>query len=141
MLCDTFIHTLITWPLASEKSFSYATQQCVGILLIFFIIQVTWPFDVWKQVRWQMLGKVQRKNMGRARVTFIIGCCNSRPSGEHFHGIHKRNIWHLLTDTRSYQDICWEAIILSTITCMVGIPADQNSPKWRSTGNIWNLAY
>ncbi len=24
---------------------------------------------------------------------------------------------------------------------MVGIPADQNSPKWRSTGNIWNLAY
>ncbi len=24
---------------------------------------------------------------------------------------------------------------------MVGIPADQNSPKWRSKGNIWNLAY
>ncbi len=24
---------------------------------------------------------------------------------------------------------------------MVGIPADQNSPKWRSTGNIWTLAY
>ncbi len=23
----------------------------------------------------------------------------------------------------------------------VGIPADQKSPKWRSTGNIWNLAY
>ncbi len=26
-------------------------------------------------------------------------------------------------------------------TVMVGIPADQNSPKWRSTGNFWNLAY
>ncbi len=24
---------------------------------------------------------------------------------------------------------------------MVGILADQHSPKWRSTGNIWNLAY
>ncbi len=24
---------------------------------------------------------------------------------------------------------------------MMRIPADQNSPKWRSTGNIWNLAY
>ncbi len=24
---------------------------------------------------------------------------------------------------------------------IVGIPADQNSPKWRSTCNIWNLAY
>ncbi len=30
---------------------------------------------------------------------------------------------------------------LSHNYCMVGIPADQNSPKWRSTGNIWNLAY
>ncbi len=24
---------------------------------------------------------------------------------------------------------------------MVGIPADQNSPKWRSKYNIWNIAY
>ncbi len=27
---------------------SYATPQYIGILLTFFIIQVTWPFDVWK---------------------------------------------------------------------------------------------
>ncbi len=31
--------------------------------------------------------------------------------------------------------------IFTCVTCMVGIPADQNSPKWRSTGNIWNIAY
>ncbi len=32
--------------------------------------------------------------------------------------------------------VSWESYI-----SMVGIPADQNSTKWRSTGNIWNLAY
>ncbi len=41
-------HTLITWPIASEQILSYATPQCVGILLTVYIIQVTWPFDVWK---------------------------------------------------------------------------------------------
>ncbi len=41
-------HTLITWPLASEQTLSYATPQCVGILSTFFIIQVPWPVDVWK---------------------------------------------------------------------------------------------
>ncbi len=42
------LHSLIMWPLASEHTLSYATSQCVGILLTFFMIQVTWPFDVWK---------------------------------------------------------------------------------------------
>ncbi len=31
--------------------------------------------------------------------------------------------------------------ITDSAMCMVGIPADQNSLKWRSTDNIWNLAY
>ncbi len=62
------MHILITWPLASEQAVSYATPQCVGILLTFFIIQDMWPFDVWKQVQWQMLGRVQRKN------TTELGC-------------------------------------------------------------------
>ncbi len=30
-------HTLITWPLASKQTLSYATPQCVGILLTFYI--------------------------------------------------------------------------------------------------------
>ncbi len=33
-------HTLITEPLASEWTLSYATPQCMGILLSFYIIQV-----------------------------------------------------------------------------------------------------
>ncbi len=44
----TLNHTLITWPLASEQTLLFAIPQCVGILLTFFIIQVTCPFDVWK---------------------------------------------------------------------------------------------
>ncbi len=39
-------HILITWPLASEWTLSYATPQCIGIRLTFYIIQVTWPCDV-----------------------------------------------------------------------------------------------
>ncbi len=31
---------------ASERTISYATLQCVGILLTLGIIQVMWPFDV-----------------------------------------------------------------------------------------------
>ncbi len=34
-----------------------------------------------------------------------------------------------------------DAYNLVPILDMVGIPADQNSPKWSSTGNIWNLVY
>ncbi len=42
------VHTLIMWPLASERTLSYATPQCIGMLLTVYIFQVTWPFDVWK---------------------------------------------------------------------------------------------
>ncbi len=31
-----YTHTLITWPLASEQTLSYAPPQWVGILLTFF---------------------------------------------------------------------------------------------------------
>ncbi len=34
------------------------------------------------------------------------GCCNSRPSAEHFHNIRPQNDWHLqylLNDIRNYQ--------------------------------------
>ncbi len=44
----TFWTLLVMWPLASERTLSYTTPQCVGILLTFFINQVMWPFDVWK---------------------------------------------------------------------------------------------
>ncbi len=42
------VHILIMWSLAIEWTLSYATPQYVGMLLTFHIIQVTWPFDVWK---------------------------------------------------------------------------------------------
>ncbi len=35
----------------------------------------------------------------------------------------------------------WCKLTICLPLCMVGIPADQNSPKWRSKCNIWNLAY
>ncbi len=38
-------HTLIKWSLARKWTLSYATPQCVGMLLAFYIIQVKWPFD------------------------------------------------------------------------------------------------
>ncbi len=37
----SFDHTLTTRPRTSEQTLSYATPQCVGILLTFFINQVT----------------------------------------------------------------------------------------------------
>ncbi len=40
--------TWIMWPLISEWTLWYATPQCVGMLLTFYIIQVMWRFDVWK---------------------------------------------------------------------------------------------
>ncbi len=51
----TITHTLITWPLASEWTLLYATPQYVGILLILYVIQVMWPFDVWKYFQLSML--------------------------------------------------------------------------------------
>ncbi len=66
------VHTLIMWPLASERTLSYATPQCVGILLTFFIIQVMWSFAEWKYVLWQMLGKVQHKNTTGLGCTKLI---------------------------------------------------------------------
>ncbi len=42
------LHSLITAPLASQWTLSYATPQCGAMLLSFCIIQVMWPFDVWK---------------------------------------------------------------------------------------------
>ncbi len=61
MFLVALYHTLITWPLASKWTLSYATSQCVGILLTFFINPVMWPFDVWKYTWRQMLRRVQRK--------------------------------------------------------------------------------
>ncbi len=43
-----FTHFNHVTSLASKWTLSYATAQCVRILLNFYIIQVTCPFDVWK---------------------------------------------------------------------------------------------
>ncbi len=46
------VHLVLSHPHSNhvisinEWTLSYATPQCVGILLLFYIIQVTWLFDV-----------------------------------------------------------------------------------------------
>ncbi len=40
----------------SERTLLYATPQCIGILSTFYIIQVTWLFDVQKQFQQCMQG-------------------------------------------------------------------------------------
>ncbi len=51
MLLST--HIIIMWSLAIEWVLSYATRQCVGMLLTFCIFQVI--FDVWKYFWWPMV--------------------------------------------------------------------------------------
>ncbi len=53
-------------------------------------------------------------------------------------GVLMNSKWLCLCYSNAAVELQWHP---ATAGSMVGIPADQNCSKWRSTGNIWNLAY